>query len=357
MTKSSNSTKGQLTYAAAGVDIDSGELAVQKILPKVRSTFSAEVISDIGGFAGMFAPDLSGIAEPVLVSSTDGVGTKSMIAKWANKFDTIGVDLVAMCVDDLVCTGARPLFMLDYISIGKLDPDQMEQLVTGIAAGCKAAETSLIGGEMAEHPDAMVAGDFDLAGFAVGVADKSRLWGAHRVKSGDLLIGLESPNLRSNGFSLARAALFGQMDREEILARGNAQAWQGAGKTLFEALLDPSVIYSHAVSSIKDKEMVASCAHITGGGMVGNLPRSLPNGFKAVVSLSSFEVPRLFREIQDAGRISESEMFKVFNMGVGMILVVRDVAEAEIRSHIERFGIATYLLGAVSEGDGGVHLV
>lgn len=343
-----------LTYASAGVDIDAGEAAVSKIRSKVKATYSSEVISDIGGFAGMFAPDMSGMTEPVFVSSTDGVGTKAMVAKWAQKFDTIGIDLVAMCVDDLVCSGARPLFMLDYVSIGRLDPNQIELLVGGIADGCISANTALIGGEMAEHPGAMDDGDFDLAGFAVGIVDRSRIWNSDRVKIGHKLIGLASPNLRSNGFSLARAALFGTMSIEEILTRGQEQAWSGSTKSLFEVLLEPSVVYSKAIASIEAKDLISSCAHITGGGIVGNLPRSLPSMLGANVSFSPVDVPRIFGEIQTAGSISDEEMFKVFNMGVGMILVVPPSIATEIRNHIEKHLIPTYDLGSVVENGGSI---
>lgn len=346
-----------LTYAASGVDIGAGEKAVERIRAKVKATFSQEVVSDIGGFAGMFAPNLSGLDEPVLVSSTDGVGTKAMVARWANRYDTIGVDLVAMCVDDLVCTGARPLFMLDYISIGKLVPDQMEQLVTGISNGCQLARTSLIGGEMAEHPGVMQEGEFDLAGFAVGLVDRKRIWGSHRVRIGDRLVGLASPNLRSNGFSLARAALFPGMSESEIQNVGAEPGIFDSKKSLFDILLEPSVIYSDAVSSIQDKESVSGCSHITGGGIVGNLPRSLPHGLGAEVSLSSVKVPPIFGHIQSAGNIADDEMFKVFNMGIGMILVVPSSYENSVRSHFEKFSIETYALGSVVDNGGEVSIV
>lgn len=346
-----------LTYAASGVDIEAGEVAVSKIREKVRATFSQEVISDIGGFAGMFAPDLSGITHPVLVSSTDGVGTKAMVAKWAGKYDSIGIDLVAMCVDDLVCTGARPLFMLDYISIGKLDPSHIEEIVGGIAAGCLKAGTSLIGGEMAEHPGVMKEGDFDLAGFAVGLADRELIWGSHRVKSGNRLIGLASPNLRSNGFSLARAAIFGDMAESEIKALGNLPNWNNSGKSLFELLLEPSVIYSAAISSIPDRESISSCAHITGGGILGNLPRSLPEKMGAEIDLSLVEVPRIFADIKRAGSISDEEMYRVFNMGVGMVLAVDEKSESKVRDHLEGHLIETFALGEVTENGGDIRIV
>lgn len=352
-----NESEKPLTYASAGVDIQAGEMAVSRIRSKVRATYSDEVVSDIGGFASMFAPNLSGYREPVFVSSTDGVGTKAMVATWAGIYDSIGIDLVAMCVDDLVCTGARPLFMLDYISIGKLDPDQIEKLVKGIADGCIMADTSLVGGEMAEHPGVMGKGDFDLAGFAVGVVDRAKVWGANRVREGNRLIGLASPNLRSNGFSLARASFFGGSPADEIRKRGDEPAWSGCPRSLFEVLLEPSVIYSHAISSIPDKNLVSSCAHITGGGIPGNLPRSLPNELSATINVSTFEVPRIFREIQVQGGISDDEMFRVFNMGVGMILVVEPDGETAIRSHMENCSIPTFSLGAIDGHGGGVNIV
>ena len=256
---------GGATYAAAGVSIDAGEAAVDRIKSQVRSTFRPEVLGDIGGFGGLFALG-SRFKDPVLVSTTDGVGTKAMVATAAGKFDTIGLDLVAMCVDDLVCQGAEPLFFLDYISIGKLDPDHVSELVAGVAEGCRRSGCALIGGEMAEHPGAMEPGEFDLVGFAVGVVERSAIIDGSRVTPGDVLLGLASPGLRSNGYSLARHVLF------DIAGRSLGDpAWDDSGApTVAEELLRPSVIYAPAIAALTSEVEVHSVAHITGGGIGGS---------------------------------------------------------------------------------------
>jgi phosphoribosylformylglycinamidine cyclo-ligase len=306
-----------LSYAEAGVDIAAGEEAVRRIKNHVRSTFRPEVIGDIGGFGGLFAFDPSRYKHPVLVSSTDGVGTKALIAQASGQFTTIGIDLVAMCVDDLVCQGAEPLFFLDYIAVGRLDPDHIDQLVSGIAEGCRVAGCALIGGEMAEHPGAMQPGEFDLVGFAVGVVERDRvLTGAH-VRPGDLLIGLPSPNLRSNGYSLARKALL-EIDGRSL----TDEAYKGAHHTLAEELLSPSVIYAPAILELLRHVEVHAVSHITGGGIPGNLNRVLPEKCDAVVQRRSFETPRIFQEIQKIGEIPDQEMASTFNLGLGMIVVV-----------------------------------
>ena len=253
------------TYEAAGVSIDAGEEAVERIKDKVRSTFRPEVIGDIGGFGGLFAFDTSRYQRPVLVSSTDGVGTKALVAQAVGRFDTIGVDLVAMCVDDLVCQGAEPLFFLDYIAVGRLDPAHVEQLVEGVAEGCRQAGCALIGGEMAEHPGAMEPGEFDLVGFAVGVAERDQLITGEHIAPGDVLIGLASPNLRSNGYSLARRVLLERAGRSL-----DAPAFDGAHHSLGDELLRPSVIYAPAVAALQRAVEVRGVAHITGGGIPGN---------------------------------------------------------------------------------------
>src|SRR3954453_16408118 len=254
------------TYEEAGVNIDAGEEAVQRIKDKVRSTFRREVIGDIGGFGGLFALDKDRYRNPVLVSSTDGVGTKALIAQATGRFETIGLDLVAMCVDDIVCQGAEPLFFLDYIAVGRLDPDHIEQLVEGVAEGCRQAGCALIGGEMAEHPGAMEPGEFDLVGFAVGVVERDRIITGQDVRPGDVLIGLPSPNLRSNGYSLARRVLL------EIGGRSlDAPAYDGAPHSLAEELLSPSVVYAPAIMELLRHVDVHAVAHITGGGIPGNL--------------------------------------------------------------------------------------
>jgi phosphoribosylformylglycinamidine cyclo-ligase len=305
------------SYEDAGVSISAGEQAVERIKAKVRSTFRAEVIGDIGGFGGLFAFPSHRYTHPVLVSSTDGVGTKALVAQAADRFDTIGVDLVAMCVDDLVCQGAEPLFFLDYIAVGKLDPDHIEQLVEGVAHGCRQAGCALVGGEMAEHPGAMEAGEFDLVGFAVGVAERDRLITGEHVQAGDVLIGLPSPGLRSNGYSLARKVLL-----DDAGLALDAPAWEGAYHSLGDELLVPSVIYTPAISDLLRHVDVRAIAHVTGGGLPGNVVRVLPDGADAVIDPATWESPRIFGEIQRLGAVSDDEMRKVFNLGIGMVVVV-----------------------------------
>ena len=305
------------TYAGAGVSIDAGEQAVERIKGKVRSTFRPEVIGDIGGFGGLFALDAGRYRQPVLVSSTDGVGTKALVAQATGRFTTIGVDLVAMCVDDLVCQGAEPLFFLDYIAVGRLDPDHIEQLVEGVAEGCRQAGCALIGGEMAEHPGAMEPGEFDLVGFAVGIAERDDLITGSSVAPGDVLIGLPSPNLRSNGYSLARRVL---LERAALPLDG--PAYDGAHHSLADELLSPSVIYSPAITALRRAVDLRAVAHVTGGGIPGNLNRVLPDGTAAEVHRGTWEVPTVFTEIQRLGAVAPPEMDRTFNMGVGMIAVV-----------------------------------
>ena len=303
------------TYAGAGVDIEAGERAVDRIKAAVRSTYRPEVLGDIGGFGGLFAVPTDRYEQPVLVAATDGVGTKVMVAELVGRYDTIGIDLVAMCVDDLVCQGAEPLFFLDYVSAGKLDPDQVEQVVAGVAEGCRQAGCALIGGEMAEHPGAMAPGQIDVAGFAVGVVERDRILSGSTARAGDVLVGLPSPGLRSNGYSLARRVLFdvaGLGVHDELFA----------GHTVGDELLLPSVIYAPAVRSLLGDVDVRAIAHITGGGLVGNLPRVLPEGLDAEVDRSTWEVPRVFTEIQRLGGIADDEMAKVFNLGIGMVVAV-----------------------------------
>ena len=309
--------KQPLTYAGAGVDIAAGEEAVRRIRDHVRSTFRPEVIGDISGFGGLFAFAANRYKHPVFVSSTDGTGTKALIAQAAGKFTTIGQDLVAMCVDDVVCQGAEPLFFLDYIAVGRLNPDHIEELVTGIAEGCRLAGCALIGGEMAEHPGAMKEGEFDLVGFTVGVVERDRLITGEHVRAGDILIGLPSPNLRSNGYSLARKALL-EIDGRSL----DAPAYEGAHHSLADELLSPSVIYAPAIMELLRHVDVHAVAHITGGGIPGNLSRVLPDGTDAVVERRRFETPRIFQEIQRVGEIPDAEMASTFNLGLGMIVAV-----------------------------------
>jgi len=337
------------TYEAAGVSIDAGEEAVQRIKADVRSTFRPEVIGDIGGFGGLFRFDPGRYRDPVLVSSTDGVGTKALVARAAGRFTTIGIDLVAMCVDDLVCQGAEPLFFLDYIAVGRLDPDQVEQLVAGVAEGCRQAGCALVGGEMAEHPGAMQPGEFDLVGFAVGVVERDAMLPAG-VARGDALIGLPSPGLRSNGYSLARRLMF------DVAGRSlDDRAWENNhAPSVAEELLRPSLIYAPAIRALSDGAEVHAVAHITGGGLPGNLNRVLPEHLDALVDPGSWEWPHLFSELQRIGDVDTAEMRKVFNLGVGMVAVVPPASVHKALDVLRTAGHRAVVIGEVVDGHGDV---
>lgn len=337
------------TYAAAGVDIAAGEEAVERIKEKVRSTFRPEVVGDIGGFGGLFEFPQHRYRHPVMVSSTDGVGTKALIAQQLGRFTTIGLDLVAMCVDDIVCQGAEPLFFLDYIAVGRLDPDHIEALVEGIAEGCRTAGCALIGGEMAEHPGAMEPGEFDLVGFSVGVVERDQIITGEHVRPGDRLIGIPSPNLRSNGFSLARRVLLERQGR-----RFDEPAWDGAHHTLGDELLAPSVIYAPAVLELLRVVDVHGVAHITGGGITGNLPRALGQHHDAIVDRSTWERPPIFGEIQRGGNVADEEMYRTFNMGIGMVVAVPPEDAHRTLDVLRTAGHRAVEIGAVDRGHGQV---
>jgi phosphoribosylformylglycinamidine cyclo-ligase len=336
-----------LSYAEAGVDIAAGEKAVEMIKAHVRSTFRREVVGDVGGFGGLFAVDWKRYRDPLLVSSTDGVGTKSLIARLAGRRDTIGIDCVAMSVDDIAAQGAEPLFFLDYISIGKLVPEEIDELVGGVAEGCRQARCALLGGEMSEHPGVMEPGEFDLVGFAVGVIERSAVL-PRDVRAGDRLIGFASPGLRCNGYSLARAALLDRAGRDLHDA-----AWPGAHTTLGEVLLVPSVIYAPAMLELASKVPVRAFAHITGGGLPGNIARVLPERCDAVVS-RVWEEPRIFAEIQRAGDVADAEMEHVFNLGIGMVAVVPDGSVETALDTIRASGHDAWAIGEVVDGHGRV---
>lgn len=336
------------TYAAAGVDIAAGEAAVEAIKGLVAATNRPGVVGGIGGFGGVFDLAAAGHAGSLLVSSTDGVGTKAMVAAAAGRYDTIGIDLVAMCVDDLVCVGAEPLFLLDYISVGRLDPAMAEALVAGVAEGCRQAGCALVGGEMAEHPGAMADGEFDLVGFAVGAVERHAMLGAERVRAGDVLVGLHSPGLRSNGYSLARRLLF------DVAGRGLGEpAWDGAATSVADELLLPSVIYAPAVLALAGNLDVHAVAHITGGGIPGNLDRVLPDDLDAVVDPTTWQSPAIFGELARIGSVAPEEMARTFNMGVGMIAVVAPSAAEEALAVLAEHGHRPAILGeVVADGSG-----
>lgn len=340
------------TYAGAGVDLGAAEELTGRISRIAAGTARAGVVSSIGGFASLFELDVERYPHPVLVSSTDGVGTKLLVAKAMDRYDTVGLDLVAMCVDDLVCVGAEPLFLLDYVAAGRLDPDRLAELVEGIAAGCKVAGCALVGGETAEHPGAMAADDFDVAGFAVGILERGTELGPARVRSGDVLLGLPSPGLRSNGYSLTRHVLLERAGRSL-----GAPAWPGAARSLGDELLEPSVIYAPAVrrALAATPGGVHACAHVTGGGLAANLSRVLAEDADAVVESGSWEVPPIFAEIAAAG-VAEEEMRRAFNLGIGMVLVVDpDAAEAST-SALAAEGVVALEIGRIVPGTGAVVL-
>jgi phosphoribosylformylglycinamidine cyclo-ligase len=343
---------GGLTYAQAGVSIEAGDEFVQKIKDVVASTARPEVLGGIGGFGGLFHLASGRYRDPVIVSSADGVGTKLEVARQLGRYETVGIDLVAMLVDDLVCAGAEPLFMLDYVAVGRLDPERLSVLVAGIAEGCRQCGTALLGGETAEHGGVMRPDDLDVAGFAVGVVERGHELGAHRVKKGDALVGFHSPGLRSNGYSLARKVL---VTSEEDLAH---PAYEGATRNLGEELLVPSVIYAPAVMAIAQAigTGLHAAAHITGGGIVGNVVRILPATCDAVIHMDSFETPEIFFEIQRRGQVSAHEMVRVFNCGLGMVVAV-DADDVDDAINVAtRAGVVATVVGHARPGTGQVVL-
>jgi phosphoribosylformylglycinamidine cyclo-ligase len=337
---------GARTYAGAGVSIEAGDDVVRRITASVDSTFRPGVLGSIGGFGGLFALDAKKYDEPVLVASADGIGTKLEVARLAGRYDTVGIDLVAMLVDDLACVGAEPLFLLDYVAVGAVNPAQLEVLIAGIAEGCRQANVALLGGETAEHGGVMKPDDLDVAGFALGVVERRDALSAERSRNGDALVGFHSPGLRSNGYSLAR----------EILLRDAASlaelAYAGATRTLGEELLVPSVIYAPCVTALR-RELGASLhavAHITGGGIVGNVVRLLPEDLDAVIEMESFVTPEIFFEIQRRGPVAAEEMVRVFNCGLGMVVAV-DPSAAEAAVTLARAGgIDASIVGVLRAG-------
>ena len=341
----------QVTYAQAGVDIEEGARAVEAIKATVHSTYRAEVIGDIGGFGGLFSiAAAKGMEDPILVSGTDGVGTKLKIAQMIGKHDTVGIDLVAMCANDILATGAEPLFFLDYIAVGKLDSKAVAEIVGGIGEGCRQAGCALIGGEMAEHPGVMDPSDYDLSGFCVGLVDRPRMLDPQAVKPGDLLVGLMSSGLHSNGYSLARKVCLEGRTLEEVTAPVDELGGIGVA----QALLEPTRIYVNAVRYVMRKcpGVIHSLAHITGGGITENLNRALNDQVDAVVTLGSWAVPPVVKYACDQARLSEEEALKTFNMGVGLVLVIDPSTFGAVRIACEQAGEVARLIGRVEEGTG-----
>lgn len=337
----------KLTYRDAGVDVDAGNRAVKLIKGYVKSTFQPGVLGELGGFGGFFQLDISKYQEPVLVSGTDGVGTKLKIAFMMDKHDTIGIDAVAMCVNDILVHGAKPLFFLDYIAVGKLIPEKVAEIVKGVAEGCRIAGCALLGGETAEMPGMYGENEYDIAGFAVGVVDKNKIVDGSLIKRGDVVIGIASSGLHSNGYSLARKVLFevGKLSPNEYI--------EELGCTLGEEILKPTKIYSKTVNALKDFN-IHGMAHITGGGIIENLPRILPNGLQVEINEKAWNVPPIFTMIQKIGHVEDREMHRTFNMGIGYVIIAAEKDANDILEVIRQQGEKGWIIGQVSNGSGGV---
>ncbi len=332
------------SYAAAGVNIEAGYEGVRLMKKHVERTVIPGVVSGIGGFGGLFAPDVTGMSEPVLVSGTDGVGTKQRIAQLAGIHNTVGIDCVAMCVNDIICCGAKPIFFLDYIAIGKNDPVKVASLVEGVAEGCVQAGCALIGGETAEHPGTMQPDDYDLAGFSVGIVDRKDIIDNTKMVKGDVIIALASSGIHSNGFSLVRKVFdIENADLNEYIDE--------LGTTLGKALLVPTKIYVKPVLELLKKVNVRGISHITGGGFYENIPRSIPDGLTAVIDKSAVKTPAVFGLLQKKGGIPERDMFNTFNMGVGMSITVPAESAEEAVSILKANGEDAYIIGEITSGD------
>ena len=340
-----------MDYKKAGVDIEAGYKSVELMKKHVKETMRPEVMGGLGGFSGAFSMEaIKNMEHPVLLSGTDGVGTKLKLAMVLDKHDTIGIDCVAMCVNDVACAGGEPLFFLDYIACGKNYPEKIATIVKGVAEGCKMAGAALVGGETAEHPGMMPEEDYDIAGFAVGVVDEKDLITGENIKPGDMLVAIASSGVHSNGFSLVRKVF--DMTPESLNTY-----YEELGQTLGEALLTPTRIYVKALKSVKDAGVtVKGCSHITGGGFYENIPRMLPEGINAHVELGSYEVPAIFRLLQEKGGIADQMMYNTYNMGIGMLLAV-DPADAEKTvAAVEAAGEKAWIAGTCVAGEKGVTL-
>jgi phosphoribosylformylglycinamidine cyclo-ligase len=350
-----------LSYKQSGVDIDANEQMVQKIWSSVAGTFGPRVIESKGGFAGMFRLDYDeklfkrNYKHPVLVAGTDGVGSKVQLAAQIKKYDTVGIDLVAMCINDMLVVGAEPLFFLDYIAVNKLEPDIIAELVKGVAAGCKQADCALIGGETAEMPDTYAKGDFDMAGFAVGVLERDKIITGENVRNGDVILGLASSGLHSNGYSLVRNICFKQ---QKLKMTDFLDELDSA--MLGDVLLEPTKIYARSVIKLlhqyKVKQIVHAMAHITGGGLIENVPRVLPKNCNAVIKTQSWPKHKIFSFLQATGPVEETEMFRVFNMSIGFVLIVAEDFANSIEKKLSKYGEKVYNIGRITTGTGKVVL-
>ena len=340
-----------MDYKKAGVDIEAGYRSVELMKEHVKRTMREEVLGGLGGFSGAFSlAKIKNMEEPVLLSGTDGCGTKVKLAFILDKHDTIGIDAVAMCVNDIACAGGEPLFFLDYIACGKNYPEKIAAIVSGVAEGCVQSDCALIGGETAEHPGLMPEDDYDIAGFAVGVVDKKDLITGEDIKAGDTLIGIASSGVHSNGFSLVRKVF--SMDKESL-----DTYYEELGKTLGEALLAPTRIYVKALRSVKEAGVrIKGCSHITGGGFYENIPRMLPDSVRAVVKKDSYEVPAIFRMLAKEGQIAEQMMYNTFNMGIGMVLAIDPADVEKTKAALAAAGETAYVIGSVAGGEKGVEL-
>ncbi len=340
-----------MDYKNAGVDIEAGYKSVELMKKHIKTTMRPEVLGGIGGFAGAFSlAKIKDMEEPILLSGTDGCGTKVQLAYIMDKHDTIGIDAVAMCVNDIACSGGEPLFFLDYIACGKNYPEKIATIVSGVAEGCNQSGAALVGGETAEHPGLMPEDEYDLAGFAVGVVEKKDLITGENIKPGDTLIGIASSGVHSNGFSLVRKVF--EMTKESL-----DTYYDELGKTLGEALIEPTRIYVKALKSVKDAGVtVKGCSHITGGGFYENIPRMLPDGVRAQVKKDSYEVPAIFKLLAKKGDIDEHMMYNTYNMGVGMCLAIDPADADKTIAAIETAGDKAFVLGTVVAGEKGVDL-
>jgi phosphoribosylformylglycinamidine cyclo-ligase len=337
---------GKLTYREAGVDTKEGARAVSLMKAHVQKTLGPQVLTGLGGFGSVYRPDLSGLSEPVLVAGADGVGTKLKLAFMMDRHDTVGQDCVAMCVNDVLCQGATPLFFLDYIATGRVRAERIAEIVKGVADGCLLAGCALVGGETAEMPDFYADGEYDMAGFAVGLADRERIIDGRDVRAGDLLVGLASSGVHSNGFSLVRRIFFDRMglNADSVVPE--------LGRSIGEALLTPTRIYAAACRAVLPRVRVKGMAHITGGGFFENIPRALPAGLGVRIDRASWEPPAIFPYIRRCGDLEEREMFSTFNMGVGMILIVSPADAARATELLEGAGESAFVIGDVIAEEG-----